>query len=63
MSQGVAVVLIVVLAVAGVVDVVALATDRPTVSGVISGWSKAFPMLAVSVGVLIGHLFWPANAK
>lgn len=58
-----ALLLILIILVAGIVDVVATWHDEPTVSNIISEWSTRFPILAVSIGVMIGHLFWPNSYR
>lgn len=52
------------LALAGLWDVYAICAEpqRETVSAVLRQWSRAFPPAAVAVGILIGHLFWPATS-
>lgn len=42
-------------------DLLALATHHGelTVSSLVQSWARGNPMLAVVVGCLIGHLFWP----
>jgi len=50
------------LVVAGIVDIVAVYYGNPTVSTVIQSWSRAFPILPLIVGILLGHLFWPRTA-
>lgn len=56
-----AVSLLATLFVAGCWDVWAVAEGTPqlTVSNLIGEWSAQFPVLPLSIGVLLGHLFWP----
>lgn len=55
--------LLVALFVSGAWDVYAYGYLSPaaTVSSVVHGWSREFPILSVAVGILIGHLFWPVR--
>ena len=53
----------------GVWDVVAIVNNRPdqTVSTVLRNWSSAFPILpfvfGLTLGLLMGHIFWPSYVK
>lgn len=51
------------LAAAGLWDVYAITQEpqRETVSAVLRTWATRFPPAATAVGILIGHLFWPAT--
>jgi len=33
--------------------------NEATVSAVLRGWSKAWPVLPAAIGFLMGHLLWP----
>lgn len=60
-----AIALVAILAMAGLWDIYAKARGDgfASVSSVISSWGKQFPIFAVAIGVLIGHLFWPPDNK
>ncbi len=49
----------------GVYDVVAFFFLRPedTVSFWLQAWMQRFPVLAVGLGVLVGHLAWPLHGR
>ena len=34
-----------------------------TVSSYVITWSETYPVLPLAVGVLVGHLFWPASIR
>jgi hypothetical protein len=59
LSTVLAVVVAVVLAVSGVLDVWLYFTGGhdATVSAVVKDWSHRYPIIPLSVGMLIGHLF------
>lgn len=59
----VAILLILSLVTAAVVDLVALAAGKPneTVSNVLQEWAMQFPVFGIFVGMVLGHLFWPAR--
>lgn len=46
-------------------DVYCAARGRPqdTVSATMQDWSRQHVMLAVSVGAVIGHVFWPTHPR
>lgn len=60
-QRGLAALFIAVCLAVSVWDLVALANGRreDTVSEILAGWVREFPILAVAIGVVIGHLFWP----
>ena len=64
-NTGIAVAIVVALGLAGIWDIIALSSGgkMATVSSVLTGWARDLPIFAVSIGVLIGHLFWPADPK
>jgi hypothetical protein len=35
-----------------------LGTDYPTLTALIRQWQEDYPMVGVSVGMVVGHLFW-----
>jgi formate-dependent nitrite reductase membrane component NrfD len=39
----------------------ASAANVRTVSSVLGGWARQFPIFAVAIGVILGHLFWPPD--
>lgn len=51
------------LVVAGIWDVYCYYTDRSTdtVTSVLQEWVREMPILAVAVGILLGHLFFPSR--
>lgn len=57
--------LVVVLTLVAVWDVYCAATGRQndTVSATMQEWSQNHPMLAVTVGVILGHIFWPTRPR
>lgn len=58
-----ALLLIFILAAVGVWDVIMLhrGTTGGTVSRILVEWSMAWPILPLTVGIILGHLFWPAS--
>lgn len=58
---GLAIALTVMIFVCGVYDVVAVWTSppRPTISAIIQDWSVRFPMIPLTVGIILGHIFFP----
>jgi hypothetical protein len=51
------------LALIGIWDVYCYLADVPTatVTAVVQGWVKDIPMLAIAIGVILGHLFFPTR--
>lgn len=49
------------LASAGLWDVYLSGQGRPqdTVSAIVQGWAKSFPILPLICGLILGHIFWP----
>jgi hypothetical protein len=47
----------------GLWDVVAAARGRhhDTISIVVMEWSRAFPIIPLILGLVLGHLFWPQH--
>lgn len=45
----------------GIYDVIAVwrGGGRATISSVVLDTARAYPILAIAFGILIGHLFWP----
>ena len=43
----------------GAYDVYALVFGRQTVSRMVNDWVSQYPIVAVVIGVLVGHFFWP----
>jgi len=45
----------------GIWDIVAyIRQDQgATVSNILAGWAREFPIFAVAIGAIVGHLFWP----
>lgn len=60
-TRAVSVVLALVLVIVGLFDLIATLwfPAGGTVSQVILSVSRAYPILPLAAGVLIGHLFWP----
>ena len=59
----VAIVLLFVLLVVGIYDAIAIMFfgEGYTISMVVKSWARHFPILAVLVGIVVGHLFWPVE--
>lgn len=55
--------LLVILFAAGCFDVWAMSRydGHYTISSMLQGWAAHYPILPLSVGLLLGHLFWPAG--
>lgn len=55
--------LIAILAAVAVWDVYCAAIGQPenTVSATVQSWARDHVMLGVAVGIVIGHIFWPAG--
>lgn len=55
--------LVINLGAVGVYDIVAFFFMRAedTVSWWLQSWFQSFPVLAVAVGILVGHLAWPLH--
>lgn len=55
-----AIALIILAALIGAWDVIQVSKKHPeyTVSNVLQGWSKDYPILPLTLGVILGHIFW-----
>jgi hypothetical protein len=55
----------VILAAIAAWDIFVLAKHRPedTVSSILSQWATQAPVFAVAVGLVLGHIFWPADRR
>lgn len=38
--------------------VTTLGRENETVSAIVSGWSRRYPVVTLAVGVVLGHIFW-----
>jgi hypothetical protein len=58
-----AAVLVILLLSVQVWDVVAVLCygREATISNVLQGWSRQYPILTLAIGIVLGHLFWPQN--
>lgn len=56
-----AVCLMIMAVLCGIWDIYVVATGQPTetVSNILGIWSSQFPILPLTIGVIMGHLFWP----
>jgi hypothetical protein len=56
---------LVIVAAVWVWDVYVIIQAKPglTVSATMHRWSVAWPILPFLVGVLVGHVFWPASSN
>lgn len=63
--MGLALALLVVMALIGAYDVWAAFTLAPghTVSELVQSWAVRFPILPFALGLLCGHLFWPLGRR
>lgn len=55
---------IVILFAVAVWDLYCAAIDRPneTVSFALQSWGREWPVLPLAIGLVIGHVFWPARS-
>jgi hypothetical protein len=62
-SQALAVVFLLTVLLIGIWDVFSIRLFGPhsTVSDVLQTWSKMYPILPLTVGLILGHIFWPVH--